>query len=89
MKHHTQNQPDQEQARGEASDAEGHMPDVPSGKQHAVARGQVEFSAYDFFQAIATGKQPAPSFEDGYRTELVADALLESGESGTWARVRS
>lgn len=43
---------------------------------------------YDFFEAIATGKQPSPSFEDGYRTELVADALLESGDSGGWARVR-
>ena len=28
------------------------------------------------------GRQPSPSFEDGYLTELVADALLRSGESG-------
>jgi len=44
---------------------------------------------YDFFNAIVTGKQPSPSFEDGYLTELVADALIESGDSGTWIRVRS
>ncbi len=44
---------------------------------------------YDFFNAIVTGKQPSPSFEDGYLTELVADALIESGDSGTWTRVRS
>ena len=34
---------------------------------------------FDFFSAIASGKQPSPNFEDGYRTERVADALIESG----------
>ena len=43
---------------------------------------------FDFFSAIASGKQPSPNFEDGYRTERVADALIESGESGQWTRVR-
>ena len=42
---------------------------------------------YDFFRAIQTGEQPSPNFEDGYRTELVADALLKSGETGAWTRV--
>ena len=42
---------------------------------------------YDFCQAIAKGKQPSPSFEEGYQTELVADALLKSGETGQWIKV--
>lgn len=42
---------------------------------------------YDFFSAIASGKQPSPNFEDGLLTELVADALLRSGETGAWERV--
>ena len=29
---------------------------------------------FDLFNAIATGKQPSPNFEDGLLTELVADA---------------
>ncbi|MER8636005.1 Gfo/Idh/MocA family oxidoreductase [Mesorhizobium sp. M0998] len=44
---------------------------------------------FDFFSAIASGKQPSPNFEDGYKTERVADALIESGESGLWTTVRS
>ncbi|TPJ23353.1 Gfo/Idh/MocA family oxidoreductase [Mesorhizobium sp. B2-8-3] len=43
---------------------------------------------FDFFSAIVSGKQPSPNFEDGYRTERVADALIESGESGQWTKVR-
>ncbi|MEQ8695405.1 MAG: gfo/Idh/MocA family oxidoreductase, partial [Bauldia litoralis] len=42
---------------------------------------------YDFFSAIASGKQPSPNFEDGYNTELVADALLASGQTGEWTKV--
>jgi predicted dehydrogenase len=42
---------------------------------------------FDFFTAIVSGKQPSPNFEDGYRTERVADALIESGESGAWVKV--
>jgi predicted dehydrogenase len=42
---------------------------------------------YDFFQAIAKGKQPSPNFDDGLLTELVADAFLRSGESGKWEQV--
>ncbi|MDE0530691.1 MAG: Gfo/Idh/MocA family oxidoreductase [Albidovulum sp.] len=42
---------------------------------------------YDFFQAVASGVQPSPNFSDGYRCELVADALLKSGETGEWVGV--
>ncbi len=42
---------------------------------------------HDFFSAIAQNRQPSPNFEDGLLTELVADALIRSGETGTWEKV--
>ena len=33
------------------------------------------------------GRQPSPDFEDGLLTELVADALIRSGETGAWEKV--
>jgi len=42
---------------------------------------------YDFFSAIAKNRQPSPNFEDGLKTELVADALIRSGETGLWEKV--
>ena len=43
---------------------------------------------HDFFQAVASCTQPSPNFVDGYWCELVADALLESGETGMWVSVK-
>lgn len=43
---------------------------------------------FDFFSAVVSGKQPSPDFEDGYRIGRVADALIESGESGGWVKVK-
>jgi predicted dehydrogenase len=42
---------------------------------------------HDFFSAIAKRKLPSPNFEDGLLTELVADALIRSGETGRWEQV--
>ena len=42
---------------------------------------------HDFFSAIATGRQPSPNFDDGLACELVAEALLRSGETGLWESV--
>jgi predicted dehydrogenase len=42
---------------------------------------------HDFFHAIKSGRQPSPNFEDGLLTELVADAMLRSGETGQWEQV--
>lgn len=44
---------------------------------------------YDFFRAIATGVQPSPNFEDGYRIECIADAIITSAETGAWTEVVS
>ena len=43
----------------------------------------------DFFAAIMSGKQPSPNFEDGYKISCIADAILASGKSETWTKVRS
>jgi predicted dehydrogenase len=36
---------------------------------------------------VVSGKQPSPNFEDGYRIARIADAIIESGEKGTWIEV--
>jgi predicted dehydrogenase len=44
----------------------------------------------DLLDAIAAGKSPPPTFEDGYRCQAVLDAVERSLESGTWTEpVRS
>lgn len=44
---------------------------------------------YDFFKAVASGEQPSPNFADGYLTELVADAMIKSGETEQWVKVEA
>ncbi|MBC7736190.1 MAG: Gfo/Idh/MocA family oxidoreductase [Candidatus Saccharibacteria bacterium] len=43
---------------------------------------------HDFFQAIASGKQPSPNSDDGLACELVVDALLRSGDTRLWENVQ-
>jgi predicted dehydrogenase len=38
----------------------------------------------DLLEGIAAGKNPPPTFEDGYRCQAVLDAVEQSLESGTW-----
>ncbi|WP_117207970.1 Gfo/Idh/MocA family protein [Allorhizocola rhizosphaerae] len=45
--------------------------------------------ARDFIEAIATGTQPEPSFDDAYSVQLVLDAVQQSASSGSgWTHVR-
>jgi predicted dehydrogenase len=37
-----------------------------------------------FITAIIEGRQPSPNFRDGYLNEVVADAMLHSGEGNGW-----
>jgi len=39
---------------------------------------------HDLCEAIMTGVQPSPNFEDGWRVAVIADAILASAESQTW-----
>jgi predicted dehydrogenase len=40
----------------------------------------------DLLDGIATGKSPAPTFEDGYRCQAVLDAVERSVESRSWTQ---
>lgn len=42
---------------------------------------------HDFFSAIVNGETPTPDFAEALQTELVADALIKSGDSGHWVKV--
>jgi predicted dehydrogenase len=42
---------------------------------------------HDFLEAVVTGGPVAPSFEDGWAVARICDALLQSGERGTWVDV--
>lgn len=42
---------------------------------------------YIFTKAVIEGTDPRPNFEDGYRTSQIADAILASGQSGSWTNV--
>jgi predicted dehydrogenase len=42
---------------------------------------------HDFLKALVEGTQPSPSFVDGYRVALVADAILASSEQQAWVKV--
>lgn len=43
----------------------------------------------DLLEGIASGKNPAPTFEDGYRCQAVLDAVIRSTETGTWEKPES
>jgi len=42
---------------------------------------------YEFLKAVAAGQSPVPNFEDGYRCNLVLDAVERSSTSGKWEKV--
>jgi len=44
-------------------------------------------TVFDLLQAIATGKQTWPSFEDGLKTQLVLAACEKAAQSGKWEKV--
>lgn len=43
---------------------------------------------YDFFKAIAEGKDPSPNFEDGYQIERICEAIFKSNDNGgNWTKI--
>ncbi|MFZ0209150.1 MAG: Gfo/Idh/MocA family oxidoreductase [Roseiarcus sp.] len=42
----------------------------------------------DFLEALAGGKSASPTFREALATDYVTDAVLQSGRSGLWERVR-
>ena len=44
---------------------------------------------YEFLKGIADGTPTEPNFRDGYITELISDAILESARTHTWTDVKT
>lgn len=42
----------------------------------------------DFLTAVSLGKGVHPSFEDGYKTQLVLDAVMDSARSEKWVNIK-
>ncbi len=41
---------------------------------------------YEFLKAVAKGEPPEPNFHDGYRNNMILDAVEKSAASGKWER---
>ena len=42
----------------------------------------------DFLTAVAKGDRPRPDFRDALETQYVCDAVLKSGKTGQWEKVK-
>ena len=58
------------------------VPGLAIGYEHSFVH-----QVADFIQGLDTGKPAKPDFRDGYRTDLVVDAVLKSGKERTWVTV--
>ena len=43
----------------------------------------------EFIKGISTNTSPSPNFEDGYRNQLVLDAIEKSAKSGKWVKIQN
>jgi predicted dehydrogenase len=43
----------------------------------------------DFLDNLAKGKPTAPTFRDALETQYVCDAVLKSGKTGAWEKVKA
>lgn len=48
---------------------------------------QIIIQARDFLQAIETGQQVWPTFEDGYQVDRIIDAAFKSSDTKTWQTI--
>jgi predicted dehydrogenase len=58
------------------------MPGLQIGYEHTFIH-----QVADFVDGLRTGRPPAPTFRDGFATDLVTDAVLRSAKSGRWETV--
>lgn len=69
--------------------------DHPYMKQWWVPGLQIGFEhsfvhqLYDFLQGLASGKPASPTFKEALETQYVCDAVLKSGHSGKWEKVKA
>jgi len=59
------------------------VPGLQIGYEHTFVH-----QAADFLEALAGGKSASPTFREALATDYVTDAVLQSGRSGSWERVR-
>jgi hypothetical protein len=55
------------------------VPGLQIGYEHSFVH-----QVADFIQGLDAGKPAKPDFRDGYRTDLVVDAVLKSGKERKW-----
>ncbi len=59
------------------------VPGLQLGYEHSFVHAVVEF-----IKGLETGKPAKPDFKDGLATDYVVDAVLDSGKSGKWVKVK-
>jgi myo-inositol 2-dehydrogenase/D-chiro-inositol 1-dehydrogenase len=59
------------------------VPGLQIGYEHTFVH-----QAADFLEALAGSKPASPTFREALATDYVTDAVLQSGRSGSWERVR-
>jgi predicted dehydrogenase len=59
------------------------VPGLQIGYEHSFVH-----QVADFLQAVAKGKAVGPTFRDALATQYVCDAVLKSGKSGRWEKVK-
>jgi hypothetical protein len=60
------------------------VPGLQIGFEHSFVH-----QLYDFLQGLATGKPASPTFKEALETQYVCDAVLKSGHSGKWEKVKA
>jgi predicted dehydrogenase len=60
------------------------VPGLQIGYEHSFVH-----QVADFFQGVAKKKPAGPTFRDALATQYVCDAVLKSGQSGRWEKVKS
>lgn len=58
------------------------VPGCAIGYEHTFAH-----QLADFLDGLESGEKRVPDFRDGYRTQLVCDAVLASGQTGAWEEI--
>ena len=59
------------------------VPGLQIGYEHSFVH-----QVADFLKGLDTGKPARPDFRDGLATDYVVDAVLESGRTGSWQKVK-
>jgi predicted dehydrogenase len=60
------------------------VPGLTIGYEHSFIH-----TVADFLEGLSTGEKVGPTFRDAYETALVCDAILVSGKTGKWQKVKA